>query len=633
MLTIAGAFAGGRFDPRAMLARGAGWLSARDRARSRAAEPTPSPRRATFPGRPFPWEASYPPGIAWDVDLPERPLSALLDDAVARFSRRPCVECLGRRYSYREVGRLADRAGAGLQALGVGPGVRVGLVLPNTPYYVILYYAVLKAGGTVVNHNPLYAAEEIRHQIVDADVRMLATVDLQEVHGKLAGLLDELPGVRTVVVCPMAGILRFPCRQLFGVAGGAGVLSTLPRDGRHIAFARLLEVGARPAPVRVDPRRDVAVLQYTGGVDGVSKAAALTHVNLVAAAALPRAWLPGLTDGCEVILGALPLSHVFGMAAVLNSGLLSGACLVLLPHPTVNDILRAAQRRRVTFLPATPAIFGMIAGRGRAVCRRSLSSLRLCMSGGAPLPAEVQHRFEEATGCLLIDAYGLTEASAAVTCNPASAEGRRTGSVGLPFPRTVVEIVSPGGGPGAAPLPAGTAGEVCVRGPQVMAGYWRRPDATARVLDGDGRLRTGDLGYLDEMGFLHVTGRLKPLILVGGYNVYPVQVEAAIRAHPAVADATVRGTLDSRLGERVEATVRLRPGARLTAEELRAHLGDRLAPFEMPRRVRFVGEPAEDATPPASIASAAVGSAGPKRRPARASRLLVALAPFRRRLL
>jgi acyl-CoA synthetase (AMP-forming)/AMP-acid ligase II len=166
-----------------------------------------------------------------------------------------------------------------------------------------------------------------------------------------------------------------------------------------------------------------------------------------------------------------------------------------------------------------------------------------------------------------------------------------------------------------------------------MAGYWRRPDATVRVLDGDGRLRTGDLGYLDEMGFLHVTGRLKPLILVGGYNVYPGQVEAAIRAHPAVADATIRGTLDPRLGERVEATVRLRPGARLTVEELRAHLGDRLAPFEMPRRVRFVGEPLEDATPPAPIASAAAGSAGPKRRPSRAGRLLVALAPFRRHLL
>ena len=627
MLTIAGAFAGGRFDPRAMLARGAGWLSSRNRAPSRAAEPARSPGCAASPGRPFPWEASYPPGAAWDMDLPERPLFALLDGAVARFPRRPCVECLGRRYSYREVGRLADRAAAGLQALGVGPGVRVGLLLPNTPYYVILYYAVLKAGGTVVNHNPLYATEEIRHQIVDADARVLATVDLKEVYAKLAGLLDGLPGVRTVVVCPMAGILRFPRRQLFGVAGGAGVLRALPRDGRHVAFARLLAAGARPAPARVDPGRDVAVLQYTGGVDGAPKAAALTHANLVAAAALPRAWLPGLTDGREVILGALPLSHVFGMAAVLNGGLLIGACLVLLPRPTVDDILRAARGRRVTFLPATPAVFGMIAGRGRTAPRLGLSSLRLCLSGGAPLPAEVRRRFEEATGCLLIDAYGLTEASAAVTCNPACAEGRRTGSVGLPLPRTVIEIVSPGAGPGAPPLPSGVAGEVRVRGPQVMAGYWRRPDATAAVLDGDGRLRTGDLGYLDEAGFLHLTGRLKPLILVGGYNVYPGQVEAAIRTHPAVVDAAVLGTPDPRLGERVEATVRLRPGARLTAEGLRAHLDDRLARFEMPRRVRLVGGVVEAAPPLAADRAKAV----PPR--SRAGRFMATLAPFRRRLL
>jgi len=622
MQTIAAAFAGGRLDPRAMLARSAGWLFSPDKVHSRAGEPAHPPRHAAPSGRPFPWEASYPPGVAWDLDLPERPLFALLDDAVARFPRRPCVECLGRIYTYREVGRLVDRAAAGLQRLGVGRGVKVGLLLPNTPYYLILYYAVLKAGGTVVNHNPLYAAAEIRHQIVDSDVQVVVTVDLKAVCGKLAGLLDQTTGVRAVVVCPMAGLLRFPYRQLFRVMR-RGDVSVAPRDGRHVSFDRLVATGEPLEPIRIDPGQDVAVLEYTGGVDGLPKASMLTHANLHAGAALARAWLPGLVDGREVILGVLPLSHVFGMAAVLNGGLLIGACLILLPHPTVDDILRAIQKWRVTFLPAVPTLFAMIAGCGR-VGRYDLSSLRVCLSGGAPLPAAVQRRFEEATGRLLVEAYGLTEASAAVTCNPVSAE-RRTGSVGLPFPRTEVEIVSPGE-PGT-PLPAGTAGEVCVRGPQVMAGYWRRPEASAAVLR-DGRLRTGDLGYLDEAGFLHIVGRLKPLILVGGYNVYPGQVEAAIRAHPAVACASVRGVPDARFGERVEATVLLRPGARLTVEELRAHLGDMLAPFETPRRVRFVDEP-ELGRWPAAVGDDAADRVGTSS-PSRLGRL-ANLVPFRRR--
>jgi long-chain acyl-CoA synthetase len=586
MVTVAGACADRRFGFHTMAARAVVRLLAFAPGRLWPVGVMSSAGIAEAqPSRPFPWETTYPPDLAWDLDISIKPLFALLESAVARFTDKPCVECLGRVYSYREIGRLVDHAAAGFQRLGVGPGVRVGLLLPNTPYYVICYYAVLRAGGTVVNLNPLYAAGEIRHQVSDSGIRVLVTVDLKSVHGKVAVCLKDTE-LTTVVVCPMAGILRFPYRQLFRMVRRRE-LSATPRDGRHLAFDYLVAPGAPLRSVEVDPQRDIAVLQYTGGVDGTPKASMLTHANLYASAVLARAWFPTLADGREVVLGVLPLTHVFGMAAVLNGGLLGGATLVLLPHPAVDEMLEAIQRRRVTFFPGVPTVFAMVAGH-RHLGDYDLSSLRLCLSGGAPLPAEVQSRFEEATGCPLVEGYGLTETSGPVTCNPVVGE-RRACSVGLPLPRTVVEILAPGGKP-KRPLPLGSTGEICVRGPQVMAGYWRQPDASTAVLR-DGRLHTGDLGYLDKAGFLYIVGRLKPLILVGGYNVYPGQVEAAIRTHPAVAKASVHGMPDARFGERVEALIHLRPGMRLTLEELRAYLADRLAPFEMPRRVRFTCEP------------------------------------------
>src|SRR4051794_33340913 len=255
MAIIAGAFSGRRLDPRVIAGRSAAWLLSLAPGCPRVVGAASSDRGAIQSARPFPWEATYPPGISWDIELPRQPLFTLLDGAVARFGKRPCVACLGRVYSYREIGRLVDRAAAGFQRLGVGKGVKVGLLLPNTPYYVVCYYAVLKAGGTIVNHNPLYAAAEIRHQIADADVRILVTTDLAAVYGKLAGLLDDTP-VETVVVCPMSDIFRSPSPQLFKVAGRR-LVSAVPRDGRHIVFARLIRAGAPLRPVDVDPELDV----------------------------------------------------------------------------------------------------------------------------------------------------------------------------------------------------------------------------------------------------------------------------------------------------------------------------------------------------------------------------------------
>jgi long-chain acyl-CoA synthetase len=563
--------------------------------RSEAAPPEapPAVEEEELLTRPYPWEASYPPGVTWDIAVPARPLHALLEDAVGRFAERTCVDCLDRRFSYAEIGRLVDRAAKGFQALGVGREVRVGLLLPNSPYFVIAFYAVLKAGGTVVTLNPLYAEAEIREILLDAGVRVVVTVDHAVVYRKLARAL-EASAVEHVVVARMSRLLPLAQRGLYALLGWRQRAS-VPRDGRHLPFERLVANDGRPEPVAIDPAREVALLHYTGGIDGEPKAAMLTHTNLHANALQACAWYPNEVEQGERILGVVPLCHAFGLSGVLNVGVLAGATLVLLPRFSVEDTLGAIERKRITLFPGVPSMFAMLAS-SRRLARYDLSSLRLGVSGGAPLPAAVQSRFEALTAGRLVEGYGLTEAGPVVTCNPVSA-GRRADSVGLPLPGTIVEILSIDGR--RRRLPPGVPGEVCVRGPQVMAGYWNRPDASAAVLR-DGRLHTGDLGYLDEAGFLHLTGRLKRLILVGGYNVYPSRVEAEIRTHPAVAEAAVSGVPDARLGERVRAVVRLRPGAGLTNEQLRVYLKERLSPFEIPRDVTIVpatGIGASDAAP------------------------------------
>ena len=531
--------------------------------------------------RPYPWESSYPAGVAWDIAVPERPLYALIDDAVGRFGNHTCVDCLDQRFTYAEIARLVARAAKGLQMLGVGKGVRVGLLLPNTQFFVIAYYGALKAGGTVVNLNPLYAEAEIRQILADADVRVVVTMDQALLYGKLARALDGT-AVERVVVARMSGLLRWPQRGLYALFGRRD-RAKIPRDHRHRTLDRLLANDGLPEPVAIDPPHDVAVLHYTGGIDGEPKAAILTHTNLYANALQARTLFPELVEGEERVLGVLPLCHVFGMSGVLNVAVLAGAALVLLPRFTAEETLRAIDRKKVTLFPGVPSMFAMLLS-SRHLARYDLSSLRAAIAGGAPLPAALQRRFEALTGGRLVEGYGLTEAGPVVTCNMLSA-GRRENSVGLPLPGTVVEILSleeP-----RRRLPAGAPGEVCVRGPQVMAGYWNRLAATGAVLR-DGRLHTGDLGYLDEAGYLHLTGRSKRMILVGGYNVYPNRVEAVIGTLPVVARVEVSGAPDRRLGERVRATIWLRAGASLTVEGLRAHLKDQLAPFAIPRDVTIV---------------------------------------------
>jgi long-chain acyl-CoA synthetase len=377
----------------------------------------------------------------------------------------------------------------------------------------------------------------------------------------------------------MADILPFPKKLLFPLVK-ARELARVPDDGRHIWFADLIANGGGVSAVP-DPHRDIAALQYTGGTTGVPKGAALTHRNLQVNALQMVAWHPDVRHGAERVLALLPLFHVFGMTCTMNFALCIGAQIILLPRFDLVQLLTTIDRKRPTILPGAPTLYRAI-NHHPDIGRYDLSSLRLCISGGAPLPLEVKQRFEQLSGCTLVEGYGLTECPV-IACNPIGSPGKQ-GSIGLPLPGTSVEVISLDDRRTA--LGPGQSGELCVRGPQVMAGYWNRPDETAAVLE-DGRLHTGDIGYMDENGACFVVDRLKELIICSGFNVYPRAVEEAIYAHPDVVEAAVCGVPDAYRGETVKAFVVLRQHARLDEAALLAFLEDRLSPIEMPKLIEF----------------------------------------------
>lgn len=509
-----------------------------------------------------------PIGTAWGV----------LDEAAARFGPRPAMDFLGNRWTYAELADQVDRAARGFQALGVKRGVTVGICLPNCPYAVVAYFAVLKAGGTVVNFNPLHVERELRSQVDDAGTTIMVTTDLALIYPKMAALLRG-PVLKTIVVCPFADALPLPKSLLFRLLRRKDRVR-IPNDAKHVAYARLVaEPGA--APVTVEPERDVAVLQYTGGTTGVPKGAMLTHANLSTQIEQMRRVIPRADPGNERMLLVLPLFHVFAMTAGMNLGLALGAMLILLPRFDLKQVIGTIERKKPTLFPGVPTLFTAL---NTAAAKRpiDLRSIKYCISGGAPLPSEVRETFERLSGCRLVEGYGLTEATPVVAVNPLDAPGK-PGSIGLPLPGTVIEIRSPDDG---RPMPLGERGEVCVTGPQVMAGYWRRPEDTAAVMRG-ASLRTGDIGYQDADGYTFLVDRIKDLILCSGFNVYPRMIEEALYRHPAVAEAIAIGVPDAYRGQVPKAFVRLRDGAAATPAEILAFLTDHLSKIEMPREIEI----------------------------------------------
>ncbi|MGO9008384.1 MAG: long-chain-fatty-acid--CoA ligase [Beijerinckiaceae bacterium] len=508
------------------------------------------------------------------------PLTQLLDDAVDRFADRPATDFFGSRLTYGELGHLVTRAARGFQMLGVRQGTRVGICLPNTPYYVICYFAILKAGGTVVNFNPLYVDRELEHQIEDSCTKIMVTLDLERIYPKIARTLDRTC-LERIVVCSMRSVLPFPKGVLFALFKSAE-LAKIPDDLRHVSFVRLIADPSALRPVEIDPQKDLAVLQYTGGTTGTPKGAMLTHANLLANVRQIVASAPSLVAGQERALLILPLFHVFAMTVGMNLCIAIGAEIILLPRFDVAEVLATIQKLKPTLFPGVPTIYTALnaaAGQGK----HDLSSIRFCNSGGAPLPVEVCARFEHLTGCKLVEGYGLTEASPVVSSNRFDGE-IKAASVGPAMLDTVIEIRSldeP-----QRILPVGEKGEVCVRGPQVMAGYWNRPADTDAVFI-DGALRTGDVGYLDKDGYLFLVDRIKDVILCSGYNVYPRIIEEALYQHPAVAEAVVIGISDAYRGQAPKAFATLRANTSVTADELLQFLKDYVSPIEMPKVIEI----------------------------------------------
>ncbi|GAA0665268.1 long-chain acyl-CoA synthetase [Sphingomonas insulae] len=526
-------------------------------------------------------EAGAPLAIKQGVPLVSQPrlLGAMLDRSVARFPQRPAVDFMGRITTWAELGAAVDRAAAGLQRLGVVKGTRVALCLPNTPYYPILFFATLKAGGVVVNVNPLYVERELTHLIEDSGAEIIVTPDVAEIQARVLKVAGET-GIRHVISCPIADVLPAIKKFAYKLVKRAEI-GRAPRTPQHLFFADLIAGNGTPTPVPVQPD-EVAVLQYTGGTTGVPKAAMLSHANIVANTDAMLVHVGGETPEQDRVLGVLPLFHVFALTNVLTFGTLVGAEMILLPRFELKQLLATMKRTRPTYFPAVPTIYNALANL-KADQIPDLSSIKVCISGGAPLPIEVRHAFETNTGAKLVEGYGLSEASPIITCNPFDGLNKE-GSAGLPFPGTTIEIrdrEDP-----ARIVAAGEKGEVCARGPQVMAGYWHNPAATEAVF-ADGALRTGDVGYLDLDGYLFIVDRIKDMILCGGYNVYPRVIEEALYEHPAVIEAVVIGVPDAHRGQAPKAFVVLDPPGAATPSELRDFLRDKISKIELPREVEI----------------------------------------------
>lgn len=508
-----------------------------------------------------------------------RPIPALLDRAAREHGNRPAIDFMGKHTTYAELAQEVARAAAGLAAIGVGPGTRVGLCLPNTPYSVIFFFAILRLGAVVVNFNPLYVEREIAHQIADSGTTVMITADLKAVYPKVQKVAVQA-GLAHIVLCPMAAALPMVSRIVYPWAKSSDT-AAIQRDGISISYADLLRGGRTLNAPAIDPQ-SLAVLQYTGGTTGIPKAAELTHANITANCDQVAAGL-GLHDhGVERVMGVIPLFHVFALTAVMMMSVAIAAEMILLPRFELKQFLDAVQHKRPTIVPAVPTIFAAIADAARRN-PRDLSSIRICISGGAPLPQEVRERFMKVTGAVLTEGYGLSEASPVVAFTP---PGRpyKSNSVGMALPGSTLQIRDPGNP--ARVLQTGERGEVWVRGPQVMRGYWQQPGETAQVLQ-DGWLRTGDVGYFDEEGYLFLVDRIKDVIIAGGYNIYPRVLEEALYQHPAVREAVVIGVPDRYRGQAPKAFVTLQEGASATPAELREFLGDYVSKIEMPREIEL----------------------------------------------
>jgi long-chain acyl-CoA synthetase len=537
-----------------------------------------------------PWFASYPQGVPRSLEpYPDLSVFGMLERSAGRFPDRPALAWFGRRISYRELLERVERCSGVLAQLGVGRGDRVALVLPNCPQFVVAYYACARLGAVTVGNNPLYSKREMEHQLRDCAPRVVVVLDL--LYSDFAGVFDEL-GIGDVVVARLNDDMPFPKKQLAPLLrfrktqrDQGKPWPPVARDAPVRWWHRLMRSApAAPPPATIETAAEPAALVYTGGTTGVSKGAMLSHRNLVANAMQASAFLQ-LVDGDETVFGPLPFFHSFGMVS-MNVAILVGGKLVPIPNPRdLHLVLQQMAEEKPTFIPGVPRLFNAI-NESPLTAKYDLRSARACISGGAQLPTSVAKRFAEITGgAKLVEGYGLTECSPFTHVNPLDAP--RSGSIGVPAPDTDCRIVDLDD-PDVDVVP-GERGELCIRGPQVMLGYWNRPEETALAIR-NGWFHTGDIAVMGEDGYFRIVDRLKEMIVVSGFNVYPNEVEDVLYGHPKVSKVAVIGVPDERTGEAVKAFVVLREGESATAEEIVAWARDPengLAHYRVPKQIEF----------------------------------------------
>ena len=538
---------------------------------------------------PRPWHKHWPEGLPKHIDYPEIPLQELLRRTVDKHPDWNAIMFYGKRITYAELDDLVNRFAAGLRGLGVKKGDRVSLLLPNTPHFFVAFFGVLRAGGVVVQTNILYTPRELEDLYNDAGVQTVVTLDIF-----WHNLAKAKPKTRVsnVIIGDVGDFLPFPLRQLYPIRKRGDLKKEghwpldIPREPWVHRFRDFVRTAPQPgSEPPVNPAEDVAVLQYTGGTTGVPKGAMLTHRNLVVNALQDNAWLPWKRTEQERILGVIPLFHVYGLTTVLTAAVSDGAEVILHPNPReIDAILKLINKRRPTLFPGVPTMYIAIL-RNPKLAKYDLKSIKACVSGSAPLPNEVRHEFERVTGGKLVEGFGLTEASPITHANPLV--GLIKEGIGIPWPDTDSKIVEIDDA--SKDVPQGGIGELAIRGPQVMKGYWNKPAETANVLH-DGWLLTGDIGRMDEDGYFFIVDRKKDMILCSGYNVYPREVEEVLYMHPAVQEAAAIGVPDPYRGESVKAFVVLKAGQTATAEDVIAFCKGKLAPFKVPKQVAFEKE-------------------------------------------
>ncbi|RNC95410.1 long-chain-fatty-acid--CoA ligase [Lysinibacillus halotolerans] len=527
------------------------------------------------------WLSQYPKEIPHSMTYENIPVQSFLTNAYEHSPTKVAIHFMGRDVTYKELYESSLKFANYLRRLGIEKGDRVAIMLPNCPQSVIAYYGTLFAGGIVVQTNPLYTERELQYQLADSGAKVILAMDI--LYPRITKVLKETE-IENVIITAIKDYLPFPKNLVYPFIQKKqyGFHVKVEHKGLTHVFTEVLRTSeATPIEMEFDIEEDLALLQYTGGTTGTPKGVMLTHKNLIANAKMCDVWMYQCKAGEEVILGVLPFFHVYGMTTVLLLSVLKGNKMVLLPKFDVEQTLKAIEKQKATLFPGAPTMYIGILNY-QDLEKYNLSSIKACLSGSAPLPAEVQEKFEKLTGGKLVEGYGLTETSPVTHANFIW-DKRVKGSIGVPWPDTEAAIIRSSDG---ELLPPGEVGEIAIKGPQVMKGYWNRQEDTAMSFV-NGWFLTGDIGYMDNDGYFYVVDRKKDIIIAGGFNIYPREVEEVLYEHEAIQECVVAGIPDAYRGETVKAYIVLREGKNVTEEELNKYCREHLAAFKVPRQYEF----------------------------------------------